>query len=114
MKNGGPVVAPRADEGSSVPLCVDLDGTLVHCDLLVESLRLLARERPWLLLRVPLWLAAGRARLKEKLADAVRIDAAALPYNELLLEHLRRERARGRRLLLVTASHERPAREVAK
>jgi 4-hydroxybenzoate polyprenyltransferase/phosphoserine phosphatase len=113
MKNGGSIVAPREDEGSSVPRCVDLDGTLVHCDLLVESLRLLARERPWLLLRVPLWLAAGRARLKEKLADAVRIDAAALPYNELLLEHLRRERARGRRLLLVTASHERPAREVA-
>lgn len=113
MKNGGPVVAPQHDEGSSVPLCVDLDGTLVQSDILVESLRLLARKHPLQLLRLPYWLAGGRAKLKAKLASAVRIDAASLPYNALLLDYLRAERAQGRRLFLVTASHEQPARDVA-
>ena len=113
MKNGGSVVAPPQDEASSVPLCVDLDGTLLHSDILVESLLLLAHRRPLQLLRVPFWLAGGRAKLKAKLACAVRIDAASLPYNTLLLDHLRRQRAQGRRLFLVTASHEHPAREVA-
>ena len=63
MKNGGPVVAPQDDEGSSVPLCVDLDGTLVHGDILVESLLLLARRRPLQLLCVPFWLSGGKAKL---------------------------------------------------
>ena len=43
----------------------------------------------------------------------VRVDPAALPYNQRLLEHLLRERAAGRRLVLVTASHARPAEAVA-
>jgi 4-hydroxybenzoate polyprenyltransferase len=112
MKDTGPVGAAHHDEGTSeVPLCVDLDGTLVRSDLLWESLLQLAR-RPLQLARLPLWLGRGRAFLKERIADVVRIDAAALPYNARLVEHLRRERAAGRRLVLVTASHARPAAQV--
>jgi len=113
MKDQGSVdAAGPADEASGVPLCVDLDGTLVRSDLLWESLLLLVR-RPRHLLRLPLWLARGRAFLKEKISHAVRIDASALPYNTRLLEHLRNERAAGRRLVLVTASHAIPAADVA-
>ena len=114
MKDGGSVVATHQDEGiSSVPLCVDLDGTLVRSDVVWESLLLLLRHNPLQIAWLPLWLLRGRAYLKEKVADAVRIDVAALPYNARLLEHLRQERAAGRRVVLVTASHARPAREVA-
>jgi len=104
MKNG---------RASGPPLCVDLDGTLLRSDLLWESLLLLLRGRPGQLVRLPVWLARGRAYLKERIADAVRIDPTALPYNTLLLERLREERRRGRRIILVTASHARPARLVA-
>ena len=42
------------------PLCVDLDGTLVKSDTLVDSLLLLVRTRPLEALKAPLWA------LKEK------------------------------------------------
>jgi 4-hydroxybenzoate polyprenyltransferase len=114
MKDGGSVVAAHHDEGrSGVPLCVDLDGTLVRSDTLWESLLLLLRRHPGRAVCLPVWLARGRAFLKERIADAVRIDVASLPYNARLVEHLRSERAAGRRLVLVTASHARPARDVA-
>ena len=74
MKDGGSVVATHHDEGMSrVPLCVDLDGTLVRSDLVWESLLLLLRRNPLQIARLPLWLLRGRAFLKEKIADAVRI-----------------------------------------
>ena len=98
MNDGGPAVGSPRDGETGPPLCVDLDGTLVHGDTLVEALLLLARSRPLLLARLPFWLARGKARLKERVAAAVHVDAAALPYNRQLLEHLRRERADGRRL----------------
>jgi len=106
--------ASTKDGGRGVPpLCVDLDGTLVRTDLLWESLVQMLRRRPLELLRLPLWLARGRARTKEKIADAVQIDASVLPYNAALLERLRDERGRGRRIVLATASHLRPAHAVA-
>ena len=63
MKDRRSVVAAHPGErASGVPLCVDLDGTLVRSDLLVESLVKLLRTRPLFVLQLPLWLAGGRAR----------------------------------------------------
>jgi len=93
-------------------LCVDLDGTLLRSDLLWESVvRLL--QRPWLLPLIPLWLLQGKARLKQELAERVALDAGTLPYHGEFLAHLREEKARGRVLILVTASDGRLARQVA-
>jgi hypothetical protein len=40
----------------SIPLVVDLDGTLIRGDLLHESaLRLISRE-PWRIFQLPFWL----------------------------------------------------------
>ena len=113
MKNGGPRVEARHDADSQIPLCVDLDGTLVRTDTLVEALLLLCRSQPRQLLALPSWLGQGLARFKERVATVVRLDPASLPYDPDLLDYLRNERDRGRRLLLVTASHERTARDVA-
>jgi len=114
IKDGGPVVAAHHHESNSgVPLCVDLDGTLVRSDLLWESVLRLLRQRPLHALRLPFWLARGRAAFKERVADAVRIDASSLPYHTRLVDYLQREREGGRRLFLVTASHAVPARDVA-
>jgi 4-hydroxybenzoate polyprenyltransferase/phosphoserine phosphatase len=96
-----------------VPLCVDLDGTLLKSDLLAESLIAVAKRAPWALLAVPSWLARGRATLKRNLAARARIDVTALPYDENVLEAIRRERAAGRRIVLATASDALLAQSVA-
>jgi len=96
----------------TAPLVVDLDGTLLRTDLLFESALRLIKQRPWLALLMPLWLVRGRAYLKHKIFQRVQIDAAVLPSHEELLAWLRDEKARGRRLILATASDYHQARSV--
>ncbi|MBF5041850.1 MULTISPECIES: UbiA family prenyltransferase [Myxococcaceae] len=96
-----------------LPLVVDLDGTLTRTDTLHESLLLLLKQHPLLVLLVPLWLLKGKAHLKAELARRVVPDAAHLPYDEGLLAYLRAEHARGRRLVLATAADRRVADAVA-
>jgi 4-hydroxybenzoate polyprenyltransferase len=94
-------------------LCVDLDGTLINSDVLLESLLLLLKKNPLYLFLLPLWLARGKAALKAEIAARVTIDPAALPYNKRLLEWLQAQRQTGRSLWLCTATNERPARQIA-
>jgi len=107
------MLPPVATEHSTVPLCVDLDGTLINTDLVWESLVRLLRHNPLYAFLVPVWLLAGRARLKDEIAKRADIDPASLPYNQSLLEYLRSERRAGRQLILATASDSRLARRVA-
>jgi len=85
-------------------LCVDLDGTLIDSDLLFESFLSAFRKAPWLVFQCVWWLAIGRARLKEELAKRAEVDAGTLPYRGEVVAFLRVERAKGRRLVLATAS----------
>jgi 4-hydroxybenzoate polyprenyltransferase len=94
-------------------LVVDLDGTLIKTDLLVETASSFMIEQPWQVFRLAGWLAAGRATLKARLAEATSVDVAALPYNQELLGWLRDEKQRGRQLVLATASHHVLAERVA-
>ncbi|HSU29618.1 MAG TPA: UbiA family prenyltransferase [Bryobacteraceae bacterium] len=96
-----------------VPLCVDLDGTLIRTDLLWESLLLLVRQNFWALFLLPLWALRGKAILKHEIARRVQLDVASLPYNGELLEWIFEQRQLGRSTLLVTASNEKLAREVS-
>ncbi|MEC5385600.1 UbiA family prenyltransferase [Uliginosibacterium sp. H3] len=95
-----------------VPLCVDLDGTLIHTDMLHESVMVLLADNPLNVLRLPFWLLAGKAALKRKIASRVQMDPRSLPYNEPLIAWLRSERSAGRRLVLATASDERFAHSI--
>ncbi len=95
------------------PLCVDLDGTLVRSDTLLEASAVFIKADP---ARAPLqllWALRGPAYVKRQLTSRIAINPAALPYNERLLERLRREHARGRRLVLVTAADVRIAERIA-
>ena len=96
------------------PLYVDLDGTLLSTDLLYESFLSAFKASPWVALQSVGWLLQGRARLKEELAARASIDVETLPYREPVLEFLRGERARGRRLVLATASWTTLAHAVAR
>jgi 4-hydroxybenzoate polyprenyltransferase/phosphoserine phosphatase len=101
------------DEVNTAPLVVDLDGTLIHTDMLHESALRLTRDRPFEVLRIPLWLVRGKAVLKDRLASHSGVDASLLPYNEQLLAWLKEERAAGRRIVLCTASDRAFAEAVA-
>ena len=95
------------------PLCVDLDGTLIAGDTLVESLLAFSREDPLAAWRALAWLARGRAHLKRRLAERASLDVAALPYRPEVLDYLRSQRDEGRELVLATASDRSIAEEVA-
>ena len=95
------------------PLIVDLDGTLLRSDLLFETGMALVRDAPLRLSQVFNWLARGKATLKEGLAQATQIDVSVLPYDAEVIALIEAERARGRRVILVTASHHSLANRIA-
>jgi 4-hydroxybenzoate polyprenyltransferase/phosphoserine phosphatase len=91
-------------ENALPPLCVDLDGTLIHTDLLVESALALLARAPWMLLAMLFWLLrAGKAGLKQEIARRVELNVAVLPYNEELVAWVRKQHTQ-RITTLCTAS----------
>lgn len=108
--------AGTAVQPHPVPLFVDLDGTLIRTDLLMESAALVVRHDPAVLFRLPLWLLrGGRARLKRELAKRAvdQLDFGRLPPVEEVVTYLREQRQRGRHIVLATASHRLLAERVA-
>lgn len=96
-----------------IPLCVDLDGTLVKSDTLVDSTLALARQKPGALLSLPGWLMQGKAALKQHITSAVQLDVTHLPYNRELMQFLEQEHATGRPIYLATAADKALAERVA-
>ncbi|MBQ47840.1 MAG: hypothetical protein CMP10_10310 [Zetaproteobacteria bacterium] len=90
----------------SIPIYVDLDGSLIKSDSLIESLVLLIKQSPVMILMIPFWLLRGKAGFKDSIANQVKLDPRTLPYNEPVLEFLKNEKKRGRHLYLATAAHE--------
>jgi 4-hydroxybenzoate polyprenyltransferase len=95
------------------PLVVDLDGTLLRSDMLVESAFAFIRHNPLRAWMPFLWLLQGKAKLKEKLSEAVTPDVASLPYNQQVVQFLENEKAQGRTLILATASHQTYAQAIS-
>ncbi|MEM9315476.1 MAG: haloacid dehalogenase-like hydrolase, partial [Pseudomonadota bacterium] len=108
-----PSSAPGSPRSGEIPLVVDLDGTLIQSDLLVESVFALLKKNILYLFLLPLWLLRGKASLKREIAHRVAIDPALLPYQPEFLSFLQAEHASGRRLVLATASNEKFASAVA-
>lgn len=94
-------------------IVVDLDGTVVNSDMLVENLFLFLRQYPLRIFELFVWLLRGKAYFKRRLADVVLPDAGDLPYNKPLLTWLEQNRNEGALLVLATASDKRIADAVA-
>ncbi|AOR70198.1 4-hydroxybenzoate polyprenyltransferase [Burkholderia stabilis] len=92
-------------ETQKLPLVVDLDGTLTPSDTLMESVIRVVRHKPSNLLRLPFWLAGGRASFKARVAEHADFRAETLPYREPLVDYLAHERRSGRKIMLATAAH---------
>ncbi len=106
-------VGENVAEVRSLPLVVDLDGTLLKSDLLIESFFSLLSSRPLHALAALVALANGKAALKARIADSAVVDLSRLPLNEDFLAILRREKADGRKIYLASASHGRYVRPLA-
>ena len=80
------VVEPRVVNSveqsiTSPVLAVDLDGTLVRMDLLLESLLALLKHQPLCVFLLPLWLPKGKPYFKQQIAR--RVSAQHGPGNRL-------------------------------
>jgi 4-hydroxybenzoate polyprenyltransferase len=95
------------------PLCVDLDGSLVKSDTLVDSLLVLLRTRPTLVGALLGKLPHGKAAFKAFVSESITLDVTHLPYNQAVLHYLQQQHAEGRRIYLATGADERLAGRVA-
>lgn len=98
---------------SVAPLVIDLDGTLLNSDLLLESSLVFVKLRPLQALAPLRWLASGKANLKSRLAQWAPLDVSVLPYNPAVIELAQQAKASGRPVVLATASHHSYAEQIA-
>ncbi len=114
--SAGQALAERspAQEDLDIPLCVDLDGTLVKSDTFHDSLCALLRTHPaWLLDLPSAFLKGGKALVKAKVAALAPLDAAHLPYNRALLQFLGEQHRLKRPIYLATGADSSLANRVA-
>ena len=96
-----------------IPLCVDVEHTLLQTNVFLESLAAFPKSRSlrwWLLLR---WFLKGRAHFEEMLISEVRIDISTLPVHSEFLSFLQAEHAKGRLLVMTTDLDKLMAQQVA-
>lgn len=101
------------EAATDIPLAVDLDGTLTPSDTLHEGVLVYLRQPVRDV--VGLWkpLRAGKAEFKRTVAERTGFDPSLLPYNDEVLDWLRSERRRGRRIVLFSAADQSIAEAVA-
>ena len=97
-------------------LVVDLDGTLIHSDMLIESASWTLTQPKFNILNFFRELFSRplrRETLKGYFAKDAEIDPSKLPYNEELLDFLKQEKLKGRTLVLATATNQTLADKIA-
>src|SRR5262245_39808153 len=95
-------------------LFVDLDGSLIASNMLLESFLKAIRHDPAVLVKAPLWLLKGRVAFKSRVAEYPLPDVAAVPYRPEVIASLKELRQDGCRLVLATASHRSVAEKIAR
>ena len=109
-----PVTNSETSSVGSVPLIVDLDGTLTKSNTMHEGLLSLISRHPSRILQIILWLAKGKAAFKDRLAKESVIDVATLPLRSEVLDQIAVARDAQRQILLVSASNHRQVEGAAK
>ncbi len=98
---------------SAPVLVVDLDGTLIASDMLHETFWASLSQDWRTLFAAPFALTKGRAALKASLQNKGQVQVDALPYNQAVIDYVKSWRNDGRRAVLVTASDQRIADQIA-
>ena len=96
-----------------LPLCVDLDGTLIRSDTFVESIVSYTKKFPLRICALVFQVFRSLARAKRITARFFNIQAEYLPFHEDILRMVRQAKNDGRKVFLVTGSDRHVARAVA-
>lgn len=105
---------PGANADAEPPLfVVDLDGTLLRCDLLHDALARLALCRPAHLFGLAWAHRKSLPAFKHAIASSLPFDPTTLPYDPAVLAKIHERAACGAKIVLATASPEEWARPVA-
>ena len=86
-----PTAPPEATATGKVPLCVDLDGTLVKTDRLWEAATHLLFRHPLRLFGILMGARRGRAWIKKEISLAGSFPVELLPYNKNVIDLVARE-----------------------
>ena len=97
----------------TVPLVVDLDGTLVRTDMLIESLVFQMAASPGRFLGSLFVLRHGKAAFKEYLARGFEFGSEMLPLRPEVLALMAEARVRGSQLVLATGATAKIAERVS-
>lgn len=97
---------------SSMPVYVDMDGTLVKTDI-AQELILQCFKKFHLFLQLLALLFSGRSKIKRFLGENTAFSAERLPYNQKVIDYLNEQKALGRPIILATASDSLIAEKVA-
>jgi 4-hydroxybenzoate polyprenyltransferase/phosphoserine phosphatase len=89
------------------PLVVDLDGTLLRSDMLLETAIAYLGSNPTSIIKMGRALLAGKARLKHFLAAQTEFAPELLPFDSAVLDKIHDAKSRGRKIYLASASSER-------
>jgi len=105
----------KMDANNSInayPLCVDLDGTLIKTDSIMEATILAIKSNPFLIFLLPFWIIKGKNYFKYHILEIAKPDAELLPYNEDVINIIKAAKSEGRKTVLTTASLESVAIDV--
>ena len=106
MNSIGQVAASKLGRQGVIgqPLVVDLDGTLIRSDVLVEmGITCLARQ-PMIACMLPIWMMKGKAFFKRRICQSVTLDVSTFPYDDAVLTRIRAAKAEGRPVYLASAA----------
>jgi 4-hydroxybenzoate polyprenyltransferase/phosphoserine phosphatase len=114
VSNAAALARPVSCASPSRPLVVDLDGTLIRSDLLIETAFSEFSRQPLAVFEVMAALFRGKAALKHRLAAEADFDPSGLPYDEEVLACIRAAVSEDRPVYLVSASNGRLVEAVAR
>ena len=94
-------------------LVIDLDHTLIHTDMMIESIKWLARHKPHKIPLIAFWLIKGKAYVKHRLLENIQFKVADLSYNQTVIDYIKQRKQSGDTIVLATASAQYYANKVA-
>lgn len=95
------------------PLCVDLDGTLIAGDTLLDSTFIAIKKKPIIVFFLPFWIIKGKLFFKEQIHKIAEPDYSTLVFRDNLIEFIENEKNKGRKIVLATASSQKIANKIA-
>ena len=97
----------------TIPIVVDLDGTLVRDDTLYVLTWQMLLKKPWTCLLLPIKLLGGKAAMKQYMSSVLALDPSPLSFHQELIAWLKQQQLSGRPIVMCTASSQQVADTIA-